>query len=157
MPPLPSSLSSSYSPRVRRVLAPWPSPAAGSASGCSACGRAAQAAAWAALTAPRPRTPASTRPCSPPRPGGRVRRAAAGQQVQFAEQLGRAAEQGPAHALVELAAATADGAVADLLVAVADQPIQQLGHPDGGADDVLAFQGVAQGGVEAGGVRQVVT
>jgi hypothetical protein len=50
----------------------------------------------------------------------------------------------------------ADGTVADLAVAVADQPVEQLGQPDRGARPRLAFEDVEQDGVEPGDAGQVV-
>jgi hypothetical protein len=46
--------------------------------------------------------------------------------------------------------------VADLAVAVGDQAVEQLGQAHGGAGAAVALQGLAQGGVQAGGAGQVV-
>ena len=58
--------------------------------------------------------------------------------------------------VVEPAGALAGGPVADLVVAVADQPVEQLGESDRGAGRRLALQVLDQGRVEPGGAGQVV-
>ena len=88
---------------------------------------------------------------------GDVQEPPAAQHVQAAEQVGRARQQRPTHAIVKVAAALTGRAVAQLAVAVLHQLVEQFRQAHGGTAAVgRAFQGGAQGSVQAGDARQVV-
>ena len=70
---------------------------------------------------------------------GHVQEPPAGQHVQLAVDLGNAGEEGAAHALVEVGAALAGGAMAQLLVAIAHQAIEQLERAAGTEETVLMW------------------
>ena len=80
----------------------------------------------------------------------------AGQHVEPAQDLADTGKQRVAGPLVEVAGAAGDGTVAHLLVAVGHEPIEQLGESDRAARRRLAFECLPKGGIQTGGVGQVV-
>ena len=82
---------------------------------------------------------------------------AARQDIKFPQQFLHAELQGDAHPFVEIGRALAGGAVADLAVAVAYQPFEELREADRDASAAGAIEGFSQRDVEGAGPRKIVT
>ena len=87
---------------------------------------------------------------------GDVDKSAAGEHIEPTKDLAHTEQDGPAHPIVERGVSLARGAVSQLLVAVADHPLEQFAKPDRDTAAGGAIEDLAEGGVEPGGAWQVV-
>ncbi len=89
---------------------------------------------------------------------GHEQQPSAGQDVEPAEHLGHSGEQGPTATVVIGRWPLPHGPVADLAIAVAHEPIEQLGRPNRAPRRrrVPPLQHLHQQGIQPGGVRQIV-
>ena len=71
---------------------------------------------------------------------GHVDQLPAGQYIEPAEQFHHAGQQGPAHFLVMSGGALSHRPMAEILVAILDQPIEQLLRPNRAAAAALALE-----------------